>query len=278
MHLRRSRFLAPLAASLALAVAGCGDNPGDNNGSEDATSKPAAGSPSAPQVQVDVSPAPAAGEGDADAPASIRGVVHFEGEPPAREPLAITSTKGCEHDGPPPLTEAVIVNDGRLQNCIVYVSKGLSDHQAPPPPEEPVRLDQRGCVYRPHVSALRAGQKLVVHNNDPSSHNVHVYAQRTTVPNRTQPAGGQDLEIVFEKAEPPVTLGCDIHPWMRAHVGVFDHPFFAVTGEDGSFRIDGLPPGKYTLTCWHEKYEKRTTELDLPAGGTARVDFTVSAK
>lgn len=261
------------AFTVLALFASCGSH------SEEEAPAPSERSASKPSTSVKVDPAPAAsgeapGTGaEQGTPATIHGVVKFEGEPPAREQLAIAGTAGCQHEGPPPLSETVIVNDGRLQNCIVFVSKVPKNYEPPPPPTEPLRMDQQGCVYRPHVVAVRAGQKLLVHNGDPTSHNVHVYSNRTTVPNRTQPAGGQDLEIVFAKAEPPVQVGCDIHPWMRAWVGVFEHPFFAVTGVDGTFRIEGLPLGEYTLTCWHEKYGKQTVDVELPAGATAEIGF-----
>lgn len=258
------RTLAGVGLALAACVSACG---GDDPGTRPAGAR---GPGKAPTATVEVQP----GEGGT---VSIRGSTRFVGEPPARRPLAITGVSGCQHDGPAPLTESVIVKDGRLGNCIVFVSRGLPQDGVPPAPTEPVFLDQHGCVYRPHVSALRVGQELRVKNSDPTSHNVRVEARRTSVPNRTQAAGGADLRIVFEAPEPPVKFGCDIHPWMGAWVGVFDHPYFAVTGPEGEFLIEGLPPGRYTLTSWHESFERGTVDVDLSAGGGATVEFVYGA-
>lgn len=273
---RNALALVPLLALAALSA--CGGDPGDSGGSGAPRADSRSGSTSSappPTVKVE---APAPEDAKPGAPGSVHGVVRFEGAPPKREPLAITASKGCEHGDSAPLSEAVIVSGDKLLNCIVYVSKGVKEDAGGPAPSAPLELEQLGCIYRPHVAAARVGQKVVVHNADPTSHNVHVYAKRTTVPNRTQPAGGQDLEIVFDKAEMPVQVGCDIHPWMRAWLGVFDHPFFAVTGDDGAFRIEGLPPGHYTITAWHETLGKRTAELELPAGASAELDFAFAAK
>lgn len=270
--MRRPSLRPPLAPLALLALASCG------SGEPEAPSGPAPSS--APPARVELEQAaPESGSAEPSAPAKVRGLVRFVGDPPPRQALsAVAGTAGCHHDGPAPMSETVIVENGMLANCIVYVSKGLSGHQAPPVPSEPVVLDQQGCVYRPHVVALRTGQKLRVKNSDPTSHNVNVQSKFTSVPNRTQAAGGQDLEIVFQRSEPAVKVGCDIHPWMGAWIGVFDHPFFAVTGTDGAFEIAGLPPGKYTLTAWHERYDRRSAELELPAGGVASVEFSFAAK
>jgi plastocyanin len=219
--------------------------------------------------------APAAGaEGVTDdTPGSVVGVALFQGQAPQRQPLALS---GCDHGGDePPLDNRIIVTDGRVQNVFVSL-KGPRGGTAPPP-TEPVVLDQRGCLYTPRVLGLQVGQELRVRNADPLNHNVHVYARRKTFPNNTQAPGADDFVFVFERKEPaPVPIGCDIHPWMKSTVHVTDHPFFAVTDAAGEFRIDELPPGEHTLSAWHEIYGKLTAELDLPPGGTARLEFTFS--
>lgn len=265
--MKESHSIRVIALSLWFAVVACGGD-GQEQGPRGAGTRE-----SAPAVTVELRPAsdPAAGT------VVIRGSVRFEGEPPPQRPLAISGMTGCTHEGPAPLTETVVVSEGRLANAIVFVSRGVPADGLPAVPAEAVRLDQQGCIYRPHVTALRVGQELRVTNSDPTSHNVHVYAQRTSVPNRTQAPGGQDLRIVFEAAEQPVKVGCDIHPWMGAWIGVFDHPFFAVTGPGGEFEIGGLPPGKYTLGVWHESLGRGAAELDLSAGGSAEVDFAYSS-
>lgn len=202
---------------------------------------------------------------------SIAGVVEFKGIAPARKELAVGGVAGCEHDGPV-LSETVIVTDGKLANVFVYVSKGIKDWKGPVP--EPLTLDQRGCVYSPHVAGAMVGQVVRASNSDPLAHNVHVIAKRNSSPNKTQSAGMKPLELKFDRDEVPVVLVCDIHPWMKAFLCVQDHPFFAVTGTDGRFEIPDLPPGQYTLTAWHEKYGKeKSGKVTVSPEGTTSVDF-----
>ncbi|MDP6539338.1 MAG: carboxypeptidase regulatory-like domain-containing protein [Planctomycetota bacterium] len=205
-----------------------------------------------------------------DTPGTVTGMVVFHGEPPEREELSLS---GCDHgDEGATLDNRVLVADGRLQNVFVTV-KGLRGVDAQPPAEAAL-LDQQGCIYTPRVLGLQVGQTLRVRNGDPLNHNVHVYARRKTFPNNTQAPGAEDFLFVFDRKEPaPVPIGCDIHPWMKSTVHVTDHPFFSVTDAAGEFAIEGLPPGKHTLTAWHEVYGKLSAELELPPGGAARVEF-----
>jgi plastocyanin len=284
-----SRLVFPSALALSLAACGGGSQP---------VPRPASGSPSAPRPRSG-SPAtptarPAAEPGEvedggasnaehetpaADAaavpagpPGRVSGVVTFEGTPPVRRELAIRATPGCEHEDTP-LTELVVVTDGKLANVFVYVSKGLKGWVPGPAPAALV-LDQRGCMYRPHVSGAMVDQVVMASNSDPVSHNVHVISKRNDSPNKTQSAGMKPLEIAFENEEVPVIFVCDIHPWMKAYVCVQDHPFFAVSGTDGAFSIPNLPPGKYTLTAWHEKYgKKKSGSITVAPDGESSVSF-----
>jgi hypothetical protein len=178
----------------------------------------------------------------------------------------------------PPLTEDVIVANGGLQNVFVHVKSGLDGWIVPAASAEPVVLDQEGCMYRPRVLGIRVGQKLVVENSDGATHNVHSRPDRNEGFNRTQPPGGAPVEWVAEKAEVMIPFGCDIHPWMKSWVSVREHPFFAVSGADGSFTIAGLPPGEYTLEAAHEKLGKKTGKVTLSPSGTAEIEFVFTAK
>lgn len=266
MMLRRT---ARIAWALALATSlGCGDE-GAKSGAGAAgqgSRKPRAG-----RVTVEVR------EGaDAGSPLGvIVGLVRFEGQAPRRLPITpIANTAGCAEHESTPLIEDYVIQDGRIADVMVCVRRTPAGYVAPPPPEEPHVLDQYGCLYVPHVSALQTGRAVRVANSDSTSHNVHLTAERNQGVNRTIGAGGQAIELSFPKAE-SVRFTCDIHPWMSATMHVLDHPFFAVTGEDGSFRLEGLPPGEYEFEAWHEKLGKlRTKSFTLGAGGEARVEFT----
>lgn len=120
------------------------------------------------------------------------------------------------------------------------------------------------------------GQPLEIRNSDPTFHNVHFVSRNNGGFNIGQPRKGLKTVRTFSKPELPGTafFKCDVHPWMRAWVGIFDHPFFDVTGDDGSFTISGLPPGTYELEAWHEKLGTRTAKVTLKAGETVTVNFT----
>lgn len=214
------------------------------------------------------------GEPGSQAPGRLVGVATFAGTPPERKPIGpIANTQGCSGHAETPLTESVVVEDGRLANLFVYVSDGVEDWRPGATPPEPVLLDQHGCLYVPHVVGAYVGQAVLARNSDSIAHNVHVIAKRNPSPNKTQGAGAQPLELAFERREVPVTFVCDIHPWMKAYLCVVEHPYFAVTGADGSFAIEGLPPGDYTLTTWHESLERHEVDVSVPAGGEVRVEF-----
>jgi plastocyanin len=259
---------APRLLPLLLLVAACSK--------DEATSPSSAAVPARVEVQAPELPAEE-GLAQPSQPARIQGLVLYEGTPPARAPLAFGNVQGCNQPpGTIPLSESLLVEDGRIANCILWIAKGLPrSYQPPPAPEEPLAFDQQGCIYVPHVAAVRTGQKVLFENSDPTSHNVRVTSRHQSM-NRTQPAGGAPIEMRFEREEPPVRIACDIHPWMRAWLGVFGHPFFAVTGADGSFAIEALPPGEYELHCWHETLGTRKASLRLPSGGSAQVEFRYS--
>ena len=127
------------------------------------------------------------------------------------------------------------------------------------PPGMVVEFDQSGCRFTPHVFALRVGQTLRVFNPDGTLHTVHAYSRVNTGFNDAMPKFRTVLEKVFDKAEPtPFAVKCEVHPWMNAWVAVFDHPYYFVTGRDGSFRIGNLPAGTYELEIWHERLPAQT--------------------
>ncbi len=220
---------------------------------------------------------PASPPGGASGAATVRGVVKFLGAAPVRQAVALPS--GCaERHKTPPLDSSLLVKGDRLQGALVYV-EGLPDWREPPPAAEVV-IDQFGCLYRPRVIAARVGQPVVILNSDPLVHNVHSEAQQNAAAafNEIMPTAGTRLVKTFARPEVAVHLKCDIHPWMSAYVGVFSHPYFAITDENGEFQLRNLAPGEYTLRAWHETLGAQSQKLTVAASTDVPVELAFSAK
>ena len=172
-------------------------------------------------------------------------------------------------------TEYYAVGDsGGLGNVFVYVKEGLQGSF--PPDSSTIILDQNGCRYTPHVFGIQVGQTLQVVNSDPTLHNIHATPTNNPEFNTGQPIEGMTFDRTFDSAEIMVPFKCDVHGWMNAFVGVVDHPFFSVSGNDGSFDISTLPPGSYVLEAWHEELGTQTQEITVAEGETAQVSFVFS--
>lgn len=208
-------------------------------------------------------------------PAGVTGTVRFSGTPPPARPIDMTGDDYClgEHSGIPPSVEPVRVGGGGLADVVVYVKEGMGPRTLEAPEGEVV-LDQRGCMYRPRVLVLQTGQTLVIRNSDATLHNVHAFASINRGFNIGQPLRGLESRKSFDLPEVPVPIECDIHGWMTANVLVLGHPFFAITGADGAFSLDGLPPGEYVLEAWHETLGTRTQTVTVTEGRPTTVDFT----
>jgi hypothetical protein len=208
--------------------------------------------------------------------ASISGAVKFTGTAPKEVPIKFGADPVCEqqHSNPQPKEEVIVNPNGTLKNVIVYVKSGLPANKNYPLPKNAPTLDQKGCMYQPHVFAMRAGQELKITNSDPTLHNIHALAKNNRpfnsamINNKVPP-----LIKKFDKPEMPMKIKCEVHPWMSAYVGVFDHPFYAVTGDDGSFKISGLPAGEYTVAAWHEKLGELTQKIQVKDGGNSDAAF-----
>ncbi len=211
------------------------------------------------------------------ATAEIRGSVVLRGEAPPRTPIPVDERCRVDLAGAQPLTESVVTGkDGALRNVFVRVRQGLERWKCPGPDRDAV-LDQKGCLFVPHVIGLQVGQPLRVRNSDACAHNVHGAPRRNNEFNFAQPRAGAENFVVFLVPEIGVRLRCDVHRWMGAWICVSDHPFFAVTGEDGTFRLSGLPPGEYAIETWHETYGTRTATVSVGEQETRELRFAYDA-
>ncbi len=173
-----------------------------------------------------------------------------------------------------PYDESTVVNpNGTLANVFVYVKTGLEGKQFEVP-ATPVTIDQNGCWFRPRVLGIQTGQALKVTNSDPVTHNIHPLAQINREWNHSQGQGDPPLARKFTKPEVMIRVKCNIHSWMRAYIGVLEHPYFAVTGADGSFEIPNLPPGDYTLEAWHETLGTQQQKITVSPSGKITSNFT----
>lgn len=205
--------------------------------------------------------------------AALTGIVKFEGKLPSAAIINMHADPQCAQQHNAPIFSQELVTDAKsgLQNVIVFVADGLGD-RAFSQPSESVIVDQKGCMYQPHVLAIRANQTLEVMNEDPTSHNVHPVPANNREWNKAEPPGSR-VEATFSREEIAIPVKCNIHPWMRSYIAVLKHPYFAVTGQDGSFDLRGLPPGTYLIEAWHEKLGTATQKITVGAGETKTVDF-----
>jgi plastocyanin len=202
---------------------------------------------------------------------SVKGTVLFEGEPPTQPVLKRDSDLKCSQNR---TDEQIIVAKGKLRDVVVRVKNGTVTQPAAAPATQVV-IDQKDCMYSPRVVAIVAGQAVAVHNSDNTFHNVHgTLMGGKDVFNKPQGPGADNIAVDATAAKPGdvLQLQCDIHPWMRSYIAVNDTPFFAVTGPDGTFDIEGLPEGTYTLEAWHPVLGTRT--LKIVIGKAKRGDVT----
>lgn len=203
---------------------------------------------------------------------SITGEVKFAGELPHRPPIKVT--KDQDYCGQTVPDESYLVGPGfGVKNVVVYIDNP-SRPAGTPVGEKERLLENRGCRFAPRILAMRLGEKLVVKNNDLKLHIVHSYAEKRTLFNLSLPFRGQKLEVTHRIKEAGLLqVNCDTHNWMRAYIHLFDHPFFTVTDEHGSFAIADIPPGRYRVKAWHEEAGIRSGEIVVPEAGEATMNF-----
>ena len=232
---------------------------------DDARATPAAPEAKAPSIS-QAAPATAG-------TASIAGKVSFVGEAPVASALDLNADPICAgtHDSPVMGQDAIVGADGGLKNVFVYVQSGASgDYEAP---DAEVVLDQKGCVYEPHAVALQVGQTLNLLNSDSTTHNVHALPEENKPFNTSMPIPGMVIPKTFDETE-IFKVKCDVHPWMSSYIGVFDNPYFAIMGADGSFKLSGLPAGTYTVAARHEMYGEQLLEVTVGDGEAGEAAFS----
>lgn len=211
--------------------------------------------------------------------ADVTGKVTLEGTPPEMKVIDMSAVKECAALHPDPVTEeSVIVGDkGELKNVVVAIKKDEDKDLPGAVPKEPAVLDQKDCMYEPHVLAMMVGQDLIVKNSDAFFHNVHSQSTTNDTFNVPMPRANDGVKVSPQPKAPEIfRVKCDVHPWMSAWIAVFDHPYFSVTGDDGTFDIKNLPDGDYTLQAWHELYGTQEQKITVK-DGKAEVNFTFKA-
>jgi plastocyanin len=231
--------------------------------------EPAAPAGAAPATSTPVDPAQAG---------TVTGRVVLEGTPPPARVIRLDGDPKCiqQMAGQERRSETYVLGDaGALANVFVYVKDGAGlKGRSFPVPTEPVVIDQQKCWYTPRVVGVRVGQPLEVRNSDPLLHNVRANPEINDGFNMGQPVQGIDYTHTFATSEVMVPLKCDVHAWMNAWIGVVEHPYFAVTGGDGTFSLANLPAGTYTLEAWHEAGGTQTATVTITPGQPAPVSFT----
>jgi plastocyanin len=250
-------LLISIFAAAALLVSGCGNKSTQNSASTPAPTKPI----------------------DAATTATIHGKVTLDGPPPAPRTIDMSAEPNCAKTSSAPAVWPQVVADanGNLANVVIFVKDFPADYIVAPPPATNGALTQRGCMYDPHVVAVRAGQNLEISNADQTTHNLLAMPEQNPKFNRSETPGSAPIDVAFAVPELAIPLRCNVHPWMKSYVFVFRHPYFAVTNADGTFEIKGLPPGTYGIQAWQELYGTSEATITVGAKESKSVDFKFAA-
>ena len=249
--------------ALALAITGCGGNKSETSEAP----APAANAPAGKAVD----PA-TAGE--------VTGSVKLDGAAPRMKAINMAAEPSCAKAHTTPVTsEEVVTGDGgALANVVVYVKSGLDGYSFPAA-TTPVKFEQQGCQYHPHVIGMQVGQNIDILNDDQTTHNIHPIPTVNREWNESQPPGAAPIEKAFPREEIAIPVKCNVHPWMKAYMAVMSNPYFQVTDKDGKFDLKNLPPGSYTVVAWHELYGTSDPQsVTIGPKETKNVTFTFKAK
>jgi plastocyanin len=260
--IKQTKVWLVLSITLSLALASaCGSSESPKNGGE----------------------APAASGPYSGPTGTISGVVSYEGEPPAPKKIDTSADPVCGQANPNLTTDDNVVKDGKVANVFVYIKEGTVEGGGKKvadftwaAPTTAAQLDQNGCHYKPHVMGVQVNQKVSITNSDKTQHNVHPTPKQNPEWNQTQAIGAAPIEKTFARPEVLIPVKCNQHPWMKAYIGVMRTPFFAVSAEDGTFTISGVPAGTYTVVAWREGVPnptEKTMQVTVPANGDGKADF-----
>jgi plastocyanin len=217
---------------------------------------------------------------------TVSGVISYNGTPPAPKKIDTTADPVCGQKNPNLMTDDAIIKDGKVANTFIYIKEGnvengkkIADYSWTTPTTA-VQLDQNGCHYAPHVLGIQVNQKLSITNSDATQHNIHPTPKLNPEWNQTQANGAPPIEKTFARPEVLIPVKCNQHPWMKAYIGVMRHPLYAVSKDDGTFEIKGVPAGSYTVVAWREggaNGEEKTMQVTVPANGNGKADFAFGA-
>jgi hypothetical protein len=207
---------------------------------------------------------------------TISGKVTYEGTPAKAKTIDMSKEPSCaKQHATPVTTEGVVTGpNNSLENVVVYISAGAPDESAP---SQPAKFDQKGCQYIPHVLAFQVNQPLEITNDDQTSHNIHPRPMINREWNKSQPPGSPPDIEKYDKPE-FIPVKCNIHPWMSGQFAVMKNSHFAISSGDGGFSLPNLPPGKYTVTAWHESYGDQSMEVTISGSETKTANFVFKAK
>jgi hypothetical protein len=207
---------------------------------------------------------------------SVSGKVTYTGTPAKAKVIDMSKEPSCaKQHATPVTTETVVTGPGdSLENVVVYISAGTPDESAP---GQSVKLEQKGCQYVPHLLAFQVNQPLEIVNDDQTSHNIHPLPRLNREWNRSQPPGTPPISEKYDKAE-FILVKCNVHPWMRGYFAVMKNSHFAVTDSDGGFKLPNLPPGKYTISAWHESYGEQSQDVTVSGSENQTINFAFKAK
>jgi hypothetical protein len=205
---------------------------------------------------------------------TVIGTINVLGEVPKPLSIDMSADPICTQLNPKAVTEWVVSSGGKLQNVFIYVKGGpLETYRFERDSDVVAVLKHQNCRYAPHVLAVRVGQPLMIENVDPTTHNTHPTPKNNQEWNQSMPPGGSQPVKYFQRPEAFIPFKDNQHPWEKAYVGVFDHPFFSISNELGSYKIEGLPPGTYMLVAWHERFGEKSVEVTIVPGEIRNLDF-----